>query len=90
MSEEENHNYDFITMLEEAQLQFNAQLRSFDVLRDHAKTILGIASILVPVFSAFVAIAESHKSIAYYFILVITGILYALLIIASFHSFSLN
>lgn len=77
-------NLDYKAMLEEAQSYYNSQIRSFDVLRDHAKTILGVASVLVSIFATFGKLSNSISQSGYYGIIIISiVIIYIWLIIKS-------
>jgi archaellum biogenesis protein FlaJ (TadC family) len=76
--------YDYITMLDEAQKFYETQVRSFDIWRDHAKTILGIASVLVSLFATFGTIHNSISNSGYYaLVVVVIAILYLWLMIKS-------
>jgi cobalamin synthase len=77
-------NKDFLTMLEEAQKYYETQVRSLDILRDHAKTILGAASILVSVFATFGAMTASDTKPSYYaWIILLLLVLYGWLMVNS-------
>jgi len=79
-----NDNYDFTTMLEEAQKYYDAQIRSFDVLRDHGKTVLGTASVLVSLFAIFGTTNLSNQnSIFYALIIASIAVLYGWLMFKS-------
>lgn len=81
---EQNDDYDFTIMLEEAQNYFNAQIRSFDIFRDHGKTILGTSSILVSLFAVFGVTNISSKGTIFYIVAVILiAILYGILMFKS-------
>jgi hypothetical protein len=53
MGNTDKDNPDLTTMLAEAQKAFEAQVRSVDILRDHGKTMLGVSSLLVTLFTTF-------------------------------------
>ncbi len=46
-------NYDFTTMLEEAQLKLERQFSAMKILREHGQLILGSSSIVVSLFTLF-------------------------------------
>lgn len=48
-----NSNYDFTTMLDEAQSKLERQFASMKSLREHGKLILGSSSIIVSLFTLF-------------------------------------
>lgn len=62
---------DFEAMLEEAQNYFNAQIRTFDVFRDHGKTVLGASSVVVSLFAVFGTSVVIGKNVFEYALIVI-------------------
>ncbi len=75
---------DYTAMLEEAERYYGTQVRSLDILRDHAKTILGAASVLVTLFATFSSInASPLRSIYHVLIAVAIVFLYAWLMVKS-------
>jgi len=91
----ENVNFSLSTMISEAQNQLERQFKSSSVLRDHAKTIIGVSSVVVSFFATFKifdnAAIKSNTVlvIVFSFIALIYGILMVLAIRAA-SPFALN
>jgi hypothetical protein len=91
----ENINFDLSTMFGEVQNQLERQFKSSAVLRDHAKTIIGVSSVVVSFFATFKIFGDTTiKSntfliIVFLFIALIYGILMVLAIRAA-SPFALN
>ncbi len=49
----DNTNFGLSTMFDEAQKQLGRQFKGSAVLRDHAKTIIGVSSVVVSFFATF-------------------------------------
>ena len=79
-------DYDFTTMLEEAQLKLDRQFASMGVLRDHGKLILGSSSIIVSLFTLFKIASTQIKPeflFCYLLLIVLMAISYCLLMFFS-------
>jgi len=79
---ESKSNYDFTTMLEEAQDKLKRQFASMSSLREHGKIILGSSSIIVSLFTLF-RISSTRINpdfiILYFFIIGFMALSYSLL-----------
>ena len=84
MPSKKDDHYDFEIMLQEAQNYFNAQIRTFDVFRDHGKTVLGASSVVVSLFAVFgTSITLGKSALEYALIVIAIAIMYGWLMFNS-------
>jgi hypothetical protein len=86
---EKTFNYDFMTMLEEAQDKLTRQFASMSALREHGKLILGSSSVIVSLFSLFKISSTSVKpefTLAYTLLIFLMALFYFLLMYFSMKS----
>ncbi len=77
-------NYDYTVMLDEAQKYYEVQIRSFEILRKHAETVLGIASVLISLFATFgITNILCHKFDIHTLIIIAITLFYGFLIAKS-------
>ena len=79
---ESTSNYDFTTMLEEAQLKLDRQFSSMKTLREHGQLIFGSSSIIVSLFTLLKIIYTQIKPefiVVYIFLITLMALLYCLL-----------
>jgi hypothetical protein len=85
---ETSSNYDFTTMLEEAQDELKRQFASMSSLREHGKIILGSSSVIVSLFTLFRISStriDSDFLLLYFFIIGFMALSYFLLMYFSSH-----
>lgn len=73
-------NYDFTTMLEEAQLKLDRQFASMKTLREHGQLILGSSSIIVSLFTLLKIAStqiEPRFAFCYFALIVLMAVLYS-------------
>ena len=68
-------NYDFTTMLEEAQSKLERQYASMKTLREHGKLLLGSSSVIVSLFTLFKITSTQIKQDYMIYYLLIIGIM---------------
>lgn len=85
------NNIDFTTMFSEAQKKLDRQFRSMDILREHAKIVLGTSAIIVSLFSTL-KIANTtikHEHFFVYAILVgLIALVYGILVVFNIKAIS--
>jgi len=80
MKAKNNNNYDFTVVLPEAQEKLNRQFNSVTKLQDFAKSMFGVSSIAMSLFSTIISIQEGWFSSTVNIILfILTIIIYTML-----------
>ncbi|HUH98952.1 MAG TPA: hypothetical protein VLZ89_16445 [Anaerolineales bacterium] len=79
----ENENLGLQTMLDDAQMQLEREFASSSSLKDHAKTIIGVSSVVVSFFATFKVFDNvvSQSNTPLIILLILIGLVYGALMI---------